>query len=291
MNDRGYLTSEEQARVGRESLPVLKSISAQLLALAHEIFTKRVPYEPTNGADVMSLSFVTKQCEHLRSVELLIDANAHRDAGLIARTMLEGQIMLSWAFQDIPARTDLWFWFGAIADWRQTLKNENAGRPVDSEEKRQLREFVDQYGPDYFSGKVRKRLRESEATGVPYQMPDDPWGNAWTEMSAASMFAAVGATNLYESLYRSTSGWAHWDPRGINLAFERTEWGMAGFADFDWTGASRALVTGCGALLSSLELLDGHFSLGRASRLAELRESMTKSLNALLSMRPDMGLA
>ena len=87
-----------QHRMARAALRRLSELADDLEALAKEVFAKRIPYDPKDAASVMVLSFVTKQREHLRSVRLLLNAKQHRDAHLIARTMIEGMGRLLWAF-------------------------------------------------------------------------------------------------------------------------------------------------------------------------------------------------
>src|SRR5215208_6534501 len=119
--------AERQEGFSRAELPRLNDLAADLEAITRDVFEKRITYVLDNSADVMVLSFVTKQHEHLRSVRTLIAAGLQRDALLIARTMIEGMAILLWAFNKVPDRPDQWLWFGAILDWRQTLKNEAAG--------------------------------------------------------------------------------------------------------------------------------------------------------------------
>ena len=135
---------ERQERAAQNALLNLIETVDELLAFVDTLFEPRIKYDRTNGADVMALTFATKQDEHMRSVRALIDAGLHRDAHLIGRVMLEGFAIQRWAFRSAPGRTDRWFWFGAIADWRQTLENEVSGRVVvDADKKKELKRYVD----------------------------------------------------------------------------------------------------------------------------------------------------
>lgn len=275
----GDTPEQIKERVARKSLPGLDRTADELEALTQEIFAKRVPYEPKNGADQMVLAFVTKQREHLRSVRTLIAAGAHRDALLVARTMLEGLGRLRWAFAEIPMRTDRWLWFGAILDWRQTLQNEQQGIAVDPDEKEELQCLVAEHGPNYLSSGVVKAMKQAEERGEDYDVPDDPWDRDWTWVDVRSMFVKVGMEQLYDGFYRSTSEWTHWGPRAIFRAKESTSWGTAEFTETDWPGAARALAFACVSLLLSLETLNNHFSLGHGDRLTALYETMKRDLS------------
>lgn len=279
MSDNLAKHSSKQEAIARAALPRLAELADELEKVTWDVFEKRVSYAPSDGGDVMALSFVTKQREHLRSVRALIAIDAHRDALLIARTMLEGLGRLLWAFNKVPERTDLWFWFGAILDWRQTLRNEEAGVEVDPEERAELRSYVDRYGSDYYRQKVRTAIQQAEDSGTDYTVPDDPWNRDWTVTSVDSMFSEVGGKELYDRIYRDTSEWVHWGPRAILRAAQAVDWGTAGFTDTDWRAAAVAMQTGCQALLQSLQILDGHFSLGLSQRLEELHQQMDTALS------------
>jgi hypothetical protein len=105
-----------QNESARKELPLLDEVAKELEALGRDMFTPPIAFQTDNGADVMALSFATKQLEHMRSVRTLIAVGSHRDALLIARTMLEAQAILRWAFMQTQERPDLWFWYGAILD-------------------------------------------------------------------------------------------------------------------------------------------------------------------------------
>ena len=282
MGDTQRQRRERQERIARAALPRLNDLADELESLANEVFAQRIPYQPDWGADVMALSFMTKQREHLRSVRTLISADLSRDALLITRTMIEGLGRLLWAFNKIPERTELWLWFGAILDWRQILKNEAAGMVVDADEKAELMNYVDTHGHHYFRPKVRKALEAAEKDGAVYEIPDDPWGNNWTDVKVETMLDEVGGRYLYDSVYRNSSEWIHWGPRAILRATEPGEWDVHKFTEQDWRAAETALRLGCQSLLQSLELLDHQFSLRITERLAELVEKMATVIDESL---------
>ena len=291
--------AERQERAVRHALPGLIEAADELLEFVDGLFEPRITYDPTNGADVMVLSFVTKQHEHMRSIRVLIDAGLHRDAFVIARVMQEGFGKLRWAFLDIPARTDLWFWYGAILDWRLMLDVDASGRvAVDPDQKQELRQLVDQHGRHYFRQTVRDKLAEAQDKGTEYQVPDDPWENNWTTMSVAAMFTALdkdaqekGAQEKddkiyqkqYDKAHRLISEWVHWGPRAIYRAMERAAWGVSGFTQTDWHAAGMAMAIACMALWDGANTLEDHFSLGKRVPLDELDTKLSAVLRAALA--------
>jgi hypothetical protein len=283
-------SEERRQKFARAALPQLRTVADELESLTTDIFDKRIAYTKDDGASVMVLSFVTKQVEHLRSVRTLIASNSHRDALLIARTMAEGLARLLWAYQCKPDRTELWLWYGAILDWRQTLKNQRQGIAADPREKAELQALVAQHGPAYYTDFVRKGLAEAAKPNAPsFKMPKDPWRTNWTDTSVETMFDKVGLKGLYEQTYRRTSEWVHWGPRAILRAMEPVEWGIAGFSEEDWPDAALALSLGCLALLLSLERLDNQFSLGHSERLTELAKKVHAiKVNAATAASPEV---
>ena len=280
-----------QERMAREGLPRFHQLADELNTVVNEVFGGRIPYDPLDGADVMALTFVEKQREHLRSVRLLLDAKQHRDAYLIARTMIEGMGRLLWAFKETPERTDLWFRFGAVLDWRQIKSNEANGMVYTPEEKDKLRAYLDEHGPRYYTSKVRKAVADAEQAGTPYELPDDPWDYKWTDTTVKQMFTEVEGDKLYESVYATSSEWVHWGVRSALRAADETEWGTSGFTEVDWGQAVHALQLGCQSLLQSLEVLDRHFSLGITERLVELNQKMVGiQLESLPDTAGDRGL-
>lgn len=109
-------------------------------------------------------------------------------------------------------RTDLWFWYGAILDWWQNRKNEEAGIVLDPQEKAGFKTYVDTHGPNYYKPAVRKAIEAAEHAGAMFEVPDDPWDNKWTTTDLASMFTQVEGKVLYDMVYRQVSEWIHWGP-------------------------------------------------------------------------------
>jgi hypothetical protein len=274
---------EDRIEIGKRSIPILLAGIQMLQEIAESIFTERIAYTSDNGADQMVLSFVTKQIEHMKSVRILIRAEAHRDAQLIARTMLEGYGQLAWVLEGQPERTDRWLWFGAIVDRRQMLHNRSIGVDVDKDEWNQIEQLVAEHGDKYIRPKYRKAQGEAIDRGEAYMLPDDPWDNTWYPVDFASMFCEIGEVDLYESSYRGASEWIHWGTRAILRAAERADWGTSGFSEVDWPAASLALSLGCHSVYKTLTTLDEHFTLGRSDQIVEGYRACMVRLNRMLS--------
>ena len=129
----------EQIHRARRALPELNALVDDVALLADRVGAAGITIDDFNGtaegrAGLMAVGLVSKQREHLRSIRVLMDADQHRDAWLLARTMVEGLARLSWAHRNQPAGPDEWFWFGVVEDWRQLKENMDNGIAVDPEE-------------------------------------------------------------------------------------------------------------------------------------------------------------
>lgn len=281
-----------QESTARKELPVLDDVAQELEVLARDMFTPPITYQFGNSADVMALSFAAKQHEHLRSVRTLVAADVHRDASLIARTMLEAQGRLAWAFRQVPERPDLWFWYGAILDWRQMAKNKQDGVVVDPVDEAGLKPYVDQHGPNYYRPRIRQRIAQAARDGTIYTIPDDPWDQSdWTETDVRSMFVELGEERLYDSFYRRTSEWAHSGPRAILIAAGRQwadtkEWGPDHFTDDDVRSGVWALGVACETLSRSLRVLNAQFALGHDERVNGIADKLGAIMATSLASAP-----
>jgi len=275
-----HFSQSQQIQMGRLAIEHIGPIADRLEAFVSELFDQgTIPYTPDNGADNMALTFIAKQREHLRSVRILIDAEAHRDALLIARTMVEGSGRLRWAFKKTPERTELWLWFGAIRDWRQIQKNIANGLSVDPKEVAELRQIVDTHGHNYYRRQVRSGIDKAKKHGRKYMLPSDPWGNSWTETSVKAMFDELKDTDTYDLVYRQSSEWVHWDPRSVFRTMDMGPSGAKGFTNPDWRAGGLAFPLACHSLLQCLQVLDAHFSLGLEDRLKDLNAQLIAILN------------
>jgi hypothetical protein len=87
---------------------ILRAFAERLLQLVEEITKPPLPYDEDDHLGFMTLCFVSKQVEHLRSICVLVDAGRDRDAGLLARPMVEGLGLLLWAARQPCIRPLQW---------------------------------------------------------------------------------------------------------------------------------------------------------------------------------------
>jgi hypothetical protein len=97
------MDEETQIRFAELQIPVLMKHTGELVAIVERLFGERIQYDPDNPADVMLLSFVRKQHDHLRSIRVLVSAGGGTAAGVFLRLFIRGQRACSCAL-DAAAR-------------------------------------------------------------------------------------------------------------------------------------------------------------------------------------------
>jgi hypothetical protein len=99
---------------------------------------------------------VSAQIERLTSIVTLVETGQHKDAGLIARNMIEGMCLLVWAAREPLSRSLLWRSYALVQDLQLLLEKEKAGEKIDQSQKFDIMNQLETYGPNFFSKKAEK---------------------------------------------------------------------------------------------------------------------------------------
>lgn len=268
----------ERVKRALQVLPKLNALADEVLNLLerldfHRIIPIYIDDSSEHHAGFMALSYVSKQEEHLQSLRVLVRAGQHRDAWLIARTMIEGLAQLKWAYNNQPQGPDEWFWYGAVEDWRQLQKNKSEGL-ADPDTEVLNQQLLDQYGSSYYTSKAAEKAKADNP------LPKDPYRRSWNRLDVATIFRQLEGEAIYETVYKEASGWVHWSPRSIHFAL--TNAGVpAGYTKDDPSRAVQALAAGVLSLLQSLEILNNHFEVGVEGELTSLFQSFDRVLKSI----------
>ena len=252
-------------------IPTLRLFVDRLFLLANEAMHTHICYDEADHLAFMSLSFVSKQIDHLKTIRILVDMGQHKDAELIARSMIEGLFLLLWVTHDPSTRPLLWRSYAIVEDFRLMRKKEQAGETIDSSHKQNIDEQLNIYGSQFFTNKARTAQKE----GLP--LPQDPYRKNWTGKTIREICEEVEGVNLYEKIYCETSEWIHWTPRGLGSAIRR-KGEMVHYYQQSTESEATALACAFQALLESLVLLDSHLNLGFSNNLKELRNTYIETL-------------
>ncbi len=121
-------------------LPFLREQAKMILALADSA-SRGVSVREDDDFGFMAMQFLYKQVQH---AEALLMLEPRRDAGLIARTMIDGLYQLLWTTHDAETRARRWRSFSIIHDWR-LIQGKHAGRRGNHQAKRACSEDVRTY--------------------------------------------------------------------------------------------------------------------------------------------------
>jgi hypothetical protein len=64
MGEKKPLPEDSQQQLAEQSLPALTTVANRLKGVTAIAFYQTIPYDPMDSADMMALSFATKEHEH-----------------------------------------------------------------------------------------------------------------------------------------------------------------------------------------------------------------------------------
>ena len=245
-----------------QDIPNLIQFVDKLVKLTDAI-TQQAEFDEMDHLGLMSLCFVCKQNEHLRSIRILVESGQYRDAGLIARSMIEGLCILIWAARKPQERPLQWKSYVWVEDYRLMQKKEKAGEKIDPATKSRITEQLSKYGA-YFLKNKNNKINDLHSS-------DDPYRKKWMVQNVRDVCKEVEGDKLYEIIYRETSQWIHWTIKGISSAIRRDD------SIFRYTNTSEdigatALASGFQSLFESAKLCNDHMKLGFDNKLNNIRE-------------------
>jgi hypothetical protein len=243
-------------------VPFLRGQVKKVLALAEEA-SRSISIEENDDFGFMAAQFLYKQMQHGESVLSLVP---RRDAGLIARTMIDGLYQLLWARQAPEERAKLWRSFSIIHDWRLIQRRLREGIPVDEKDVRRNEVGLQELG-------ALHRLKRPKANST------DPYNKRWHGGMTLSDMADAVSRELYDGPYADLSDWEHWGVSGIGESIERENDRVIVNTDSDRI-AGGALLAALQCLLQTLEVADVHLSLKITNAIQTLGEGFRKTVDS-----------
>jgi hypothetical protein len=243
-------------------VPFLHDQVKKVLVLADQK-SRSVSIREDDDFGFMAIQFLYKQIQHAESLLSLVP---RRDAGLIARTMIDGLYQLLWTYQAPAERARLWRSYSIIHDWRLIQGRLKEGIAVDEAEIKKNDTGIKAFGDLH-------RLKK------PKLHSSDPYYKNWHGgVTLADMADAVGR-ELYDGPYAELSDWEHWGVSGIGEAISRKD--DHAFVDTNSERvAGLSLLAAFQCLLQTLEVADAHLSLNLTDTLRGLGENFRKTLDS-----------
>lgn len=216
--------------------------------------------------------FLWKQLDH---ADAILRLGVHRDADLIARSMIEGLCQLKWAAQDPDERGDRWRRFTWVHDWRLLQKKVRAGVPVSARLRRRIEEGVAKHAADFL--KKRKKTGSGRPPG-PNASTTDPYVTHWSRTSVNALCSAVQARPLYEWAYAQFSDWHHWSPGGFVRATRRSG-NRITFTEPNEEDALPTYVVAFQCLFETLDVANKTLDLGLDAELRRSHDAYLRDLD------------
>jgi hypothetical protein len=263
-------------------LPIVRESLSDLLDIASAVQQRQLEFRDDDHFGWMLFVFFAKQTEHARGVLALTEKGLYRDAGLLARSMMEGLVQLLWACNDPGARALAWKEFTCVSSWRKIMKDQQGGHPVAAAVRAQIEEARLNHGQQFLTKKGLEHLKSGE------ELSSRDYFENWTGHSYAEVFEQVKAQSLRLLPYSQLSDWHHWSPEIMaEVVHIDDESGRITYLEPSARSGALALANAFQALFQTLEHVDAHFGLNAGQGLNGLKEAYAARLGEIQTNNTD----
>jgi hypothetical protein len=265
---------EHQNLKAKNDIPKLISWANKLISFSTIILQKQIIIRDNDHFGFMTILFIKKQIEHLKSILILIDNNQELDSVLIARSMIEGYSQLEYASKDKQQRAYRWRAFSWITDWRLARSEILSGHNVDEKQLNLINKSA-KHISELFLRKNRSFI-ELQKNDKDIK---DPFKNKWINENYSEIIQKLNRNIFYE-LYVPFSAWHHWCPSGIGKIIKLfSNKIIYNKAAPDQAASSIAIGMHC--LLQTLEIFDFHFKLKIDQEITKFRNDCLVDLKVI----------
>jgi hypothetical protein len=245
----------------------LSDLVRELIGLSTGLF-ESIP-EPLAETDMygnMGLTFLSKQIDHARS---LLALNRSRDSVLIARSMIEGMVQITWASKEPGNRARRWWDFDAIQRWRTLARRKSGGMNIPDRVLAEAERSALRLGRRFLTKKAAARWKRTRT------LPKNPYVPTWSGKDMRELCEATRYNDKYLTFYAEFSEWHHWGPIGVGEPLY-AELGpvegraLVGYQCEDPAVTERALANGFQCLAVTLDIMDDHLHTGLNPELQRL---------------------
>ena len=208
--------------------------------------------QPDDDLGCMTLAFVQRQSEHLRTLIALIP---RKDTLLIARSMVEGYAQLLWAAQEPEVRAKRWRAHVWVGQWRVATGLAKAGFEVDPEKLAEIERAIRRNSSLLLNGVGQKAI----ARGAPLQ--DHYLNIDWRcGVNLRRTLLDIASHELVDVLFSSYSDWPNWGAWEIGQCMNGNP-EQACFTGESPKDAASALTMGVRSAARTLRFADDTFRL------------------------------
>jgi Family of unknown function (DUF5677) len=248
-------------------IPFFRDQARMIVALADEC-SRGVQVREDDDFGFMAMQFLYKQIQHAES---LLALEPRRDAGLIARTMIDGLYQLLWTSQDPEARAQRWRSFSIIHDWRLIQGRLREGIAVEKSAIEKNGERLNAFGHLHLLKK-------------PKPGSSDPYHRKWQGAVTLSEMADVVGRELYDGPYAELSDWEHWGVSGIGESISRNDDHLI-VDTHSVRVAGLALLALFQCLVQTLQVIDVHFAINLAEKLDGITANYRATIDSFYEAR------
>lgn len=255
-------------------VPFFRDQARMILALADES-SRGVSVREDDDFGFMAMQFLYKQIQHAES---LLALEPRRDAGLIARTMIDGLYQLLWTSQDPEARAQRWRSFSIIHDWRLVQGRLREGIAVEKSAVKNNEERLNN-NEERLNAFGNLHLLKKPKPGS-----SDPYLRKWQGAVTLSAMADVVGRELYDGPYAELSDWEHWGVSGIGESISRNDNHLI-VATHSERVAGLALLALFQCLVQTLQVVDVHFAMNLAEKRGGITANFRASIDSFYQAR------
>ena len=240
----------------------LSDFCQQLVERCGTIQRERLSVRADDHLGFMIATFTARQLDQLHAIGYLIRGESPAQAGILARTMLEGFALLYWAHAN-PERALRWRAHCFVHDLKLLRDKQAAGEHLDPEHEPELLDRLRNDAQVFLKKRARKSVTD-QVLGDPNSYLE-VWhvGEDGDRLSIAAIIESLDGEDgpKLRSMYRSLSKCVHWGVEGLAPHLRRTPSGYSIDLQSEPRDALTAMAMGFQACVQTILLLTVHFGL------------------------------
>ncbi len=261
----------------------LSDFCQQLIDHCNSIQSSPLSAPSDDHRGFMIATFAARQLDQLHGIGYLIQGESHAQAGILARSMLEGFALLYWANAKAE-RALRWRAHCLVHDLQLLRQKQKDGEHIEPGHESELIERLRSDAQVFLKPKKRKQVTE-QVLGNPssYQSTWHVDDNG-THLTISSIIEGLegGDGQDLRALYRSFSKYVHWGIEGFAAYLSRTPSGYSMDIQSEPRDALGAMAMGFQSCIQTFLLLAVHFKLsGDLESLSALKDEYVKAMNSL----------
>ncbi|MCB9610084.1 MAG: hypothetical protein H6716_26090 [Polyangiaceae bacterium] len=262
----------------------LTDFCQQLVDLGGKIQREKLSAPANDHLGFMIATFAARQLDQLHAIGYLIIGESPAQAGILARTMLEGFALLYWAHAN-PDRALRWRAYCLVHDLNLLREKQAAGEHLNPNHEPELLDRLRSDAQIFLKKKARQNVTD-QVLGDPssYQ---DVWhvGDDGARLSISAIIETLDDEDgpKLREMYGSLSKYVHWGVVGLAPHLSRTPSGYSIDLQSEPRDALTAMAMGFQACMQTFLMLAVHFKLDQeVTNLSAIKNEYVRDLSSTL---------